>query len=118
MDKVSLTRLAIMIKYTAGELKNFRGNCPLEKERRWAMLSIQIIGFQRWMLMMVTRLRCQQSAVVDILGILLSVDVFLLVVDIFARLSDGYVFVAYAGGGLDVFLQVEDELLVVVRWAS
>ena len=43
---------------------------------------------------------------------------FLLVVDIFARLSDGYVFVAYAGGGLDVFLQVEDELLVVVRWAS
>ena len=76
MDKVSLTRLAIMIKYTAGELKNFRGNCPLEKERRWAMLSIQIIGFQRWMLMMVTRLRCQQSAVVDILGILLSVDVF------------------------------------------
>ena len=43
---------------------------------------------------------------------------FLLAVDIFARLSDGYVFVAYAGGGLDVFLQVEGELLVVVRWAS
>ena len=34
MDKVSLTRLAIMIKYTAGELKNFRGNCPLEKEEK------------------------------------------------------------------------------------
>ena len=42
---------------------------------------------------------------------------FLLAVDIFAS-SDGYVFVAYAGGGLDVFLQVEGELLVVVRWAS
>ena len=62
--------------------------------------------------MMVARLRCQQSAVVDILVTLLSVDVFfyrwmffaiggcfLLAVDIFARLSDGYVFVAYAGGG-------------------
>ena len=72
------------------------------------MLSIQIIGFQRWMLMMVTRLRCQQSAVVDILGILLSVDVFFAIGGYFFA-SGGYFL---PGSAMDMFLL----LMLVVDW--
>ena len=99
MDKVSLTRLAIMIKYTAGELKNFRGNCPLEKEEKMgnAFNSNQLIP----------KMDADDGDQIEVSAVgrcgyfgYFAIDgCFLLAVDIFAS-SDGYDFVTYAGGGL------------------
>ena len=87
MDKVSLTRLAIMIKYTAGELKNFRGNCPLEKEEKMgnAFNSNQLIP----------KMDADDGGQIEVSAVgrcglcypwmffLLSVDIFFVAVDVF-----------------------------------
>ena len=96
MDKVSLTQLAIMIKYTAGELKNFRGNCPLEKEGK---MGNAFNSNYRIPKMDADDGDQIEVSAVGYFGYFAIGGCFLQAVVIFAS-SDGYVFVTYAGGGL------------------